>query len=132
MSDLKITHAGTVQTPTTQGPVNPSAPLGQAGSIFADTAADLVPPLGTVFVAITFLADTTLDSTNGLIAEDTTKYINTSTSPSHNLGDGNATSIEGEGGLVVDVSNTFPKGVTIYGRWTEIDMATGMLIAYIG
>ena len=132
MSDLKITHAGTVQTPTSQGPVNPEAPLGQAGSIFSNTAADLVPPLGTVFVAITFLEDTTLDTTNGLIAEDTTKYINTSSSPSHNLGNGAATSIEGEGGLAVVLADVFPKGVTIYGRWTEIDMATGTLIAYIG
>ena len=132
MSDLKITHAGTVQTPTTQGPVNPSAPLGQAGSMFADGDADLVPPLGTVFVAITFLADSTFDSTTGgLVAEDSTKYINT-VEAAHNLTDGNATSIEGEQGLIVDDGNTFPKGVTIYGRWIEIDLDEGMLIAYIG
>ena len=132
MSDLKITHAGTVQTPTAQGPMNPVAAVGQGGSIFTDTAADLVPPLGTVFVAITFLENSVFDTTNGLIAEDTTKYINTSSSPSHNLGDGNATSIEGEGGLVITDDNTFPQGVTIFGRWTEIDLKTGMIIAYIG
>jgi hypothetical protein len=96
MSDLKITHAGTVQTPTSQGPINPSAPLGQAGSMFADGDADLVPPLGTVFVAITFLDDSTFDTgAGGLVAEDSTKYIN-SVDASHNLGDAAATSIEGE------------------------------------
>jgi hypothetical protein len=132
MSDLKITHAGTVQTQTSQGPINPSAPLGQAGSIFADGDADLVPPLGTVFVAITFLDDSTFDTgAGGLVAEDSTKYIN-SVDASHNLTDGNATSIEGEQGVVVDASNTFPAGVTIYGRWTEIDLGSGMIIAYIG
>ena len=132
MSDLKITHAGTVQTPTAQGPVNPGAPLGQSGSIFADGDADLVPPLGTVFVAITFLADSTFDAdAGGLVAEDNTKYINT-VDASHNLGDASATSIEGEGGLIIDASNTFPKGITIYGRWTEIDLDAGMIIAYIG
>ena len=132
MSGLKITHDGTVQTQTSQGPINPSAPLGQAGSIFADGDADLVPPLGTVFVAITFLDDSTFDTgAGGLVAEDSTKYIN-SVDASHNLTDGNATSIEGEQGVVVDASNTFPAGVTIYGRWTEIDLGSGMIIAYIG
>ena len=131
MSDLKITHAGTVQTQDAQGPVNPIAPLGQAGSIFADGDAALVPPLGTVFVAITFLSDSTFDTTTGLTAEDSTKYINTAEA-AHNLGDGSATAIEGEGGLVVDVSNTFPAGVTIYGRWTEVNLGSGMIVAYIG
>ena len=134
MSDLKITHAGTVQTPTAQGPINPSAPLGQAGSIFADGDADLVPPLGTVFVAITFLEDTIFDpasTAGGLVAEDATKYINTEEA-AHNLGNDAATSIEGEGGLIVDENNTFPQGVTIFGRWTEIDLVSGMIIAYIG
>ena len=134
MSDLKITHAGTVQTTTAQGPMNPTAPFGQGGSIFADGDADLVPPLGTVFVAITFLEDTIFDDASpggGLVAEDATKYVNTEEA-AHNLGDGNATSIEGEGGLIIDESNTFPQGVTIFGRWTEIDLVSGMIIAYIG
>ena len=131
MSDLKITHAGTVQTPTTQGPMNPTAPFGQGGSMFADSAADLVPPLGTVFVAITFLEDSTFDTTNGMIAEDEDKYINTAAA-AHNLGDGNATAIEGEGGQAVALANVFPQGATIFGRWTELDLATGMIIAYIG
>ena len=132
MSDLKITHAGTVQTQDRQGPMNPTAPFGQGGSMFADSAADLVPPLGSVFVAITFLEDSAFDSTTGgLVAEDATKYINT-VEAAHNLGDAAATSIEGEGGLIVADDNTFPQGVTIFGRWTEIDLDSGMIIAYIG
>ena len=135
MSDLKIQHSGTgsaVIKQTAQGPMNSGAPFGQVGSIFADGDADLVPPVGTVFVAITFLEDSTFDSTTGgLVAEDSTKYINT-VEAAHNLGDGSATAIEGEGGLIVDVSNTFPQGATIFGRWTEIDLNAGMIIAYIG
>ena len=112
--------------------MNPTAPFGQGGSIFADGDADLVPPVGSVFVAITFLEDSTFDSTTGgLVAEDKTKYINTMEA-AHNLGDGSATAIEGEGGLIVDSSNTFPQGATIFGRWTEIDLNAGMIIAYIG
>ena len=42
-----------------------------------------------------------------------------------------ATQDEGSGGVVAD-SVTFPKGITIYGRWIEIDLTSGMCIAYIG
>ena len=27
---------------------------------------------------------------------------------------------------------TIPQGVTIYGRWTTVDLASGLVIAYIG
>ena len=37
----------------------------------------------------------------------------------------------GAGGLTA-ASQVFPKGVTIYGRWTEVDLASGTIIAYIG
>ena len=50
----------------------------------------------------------------------------------HNASDGSETVLEGSGGVIVDASNTFPKGVTIYGRWIEIDLTSGMCIAYIG
>ena len=39
---------------------------------------------------------------------------------------------KGTGGDAVDVSNTFPAGLTIFGRWTEIDLDVGAIIAYIG
>ena len=106
--------------------------LGQAGSIFSDGDAQLVPPLGTVFVAITFLADSTFDGdAGGLVAELGSKFINT-VEAANNFGAGDATRDEGEGGLIVDASNTFPKGATIYGRWTQIDLNAGLIIAYIG
>lgn len=41
----------------------------------------------------------------------------------------------GRGGAIVDSSNVFPKGVTIYGRWTAIEIAngeTGSFVAYFG
>ena len=110
--------------------------FGQLGSVFNDGAAAMKPPLGKVFVAITMLADTTFDSSAGLVADTTytategLEYVGNTAA--HNLGAGNATAISGEGGLVVDVNNVFPKGITIYGRWTEVDLATGTVIAYIG
>ena len=117
-------HSYTVQESQNLG-------LGQLGSVFLDASGASSPPTGRVFVAITFLTETTLDSSGGLVAEDQNQYINTQAA-AHNESDGSETTAQGSGGLQVDVSNTFPAGVTIYGRWTEIDLDAGMLIAYIG
>ena len=105
--------------------------FGQAGSVFLDASGASSPPTGAVFVAITFLDDTTLDSSGGLIAENSAKFANTEAAANNNA-DGSETASEGSGGLQIDVSNSFPAGVTIYGRWSEIDIDSGMLIAYIG
>jgi len=131
MSDLKITHAGTVQTQTRQGPMNPTAPFGQAGSVYTDAGDNAIaPPLNQVFVAITMVDDCVFDSSSGLIAEDANKFINTETA-AHGASSGAETSVLGSEGLVVD-SVTFPAGMTIYGRWTEIDVGSGGCVAYIG
>ena len=107
--------------------------LGQAGSVFVDasTATAVKPPTGLVFVSITFLDETIFDASGGLVAQDENQYVNTASS-SHNESDGSETSTQGSGGLRIDGSNTFPAGVTIFGRWTEIDITSGMVIAYIG
>ena len=131
MSDLKITVGGNVQTQSRQGPINPAAPLGQAGSVFTDAGSEEInPPLNQTFVAITMITDCTFDSSGGLIAEDATKFINTETA-AQDLAAGAETSIQGTGGEVVD-SIVFPAGLTIYGRWTEIDVSVGSCVAYIG
>ena len=114
--------------------------FGQLGSVFTDTAnAPITPPTGKVFVAITFLADTQLEllATNaGGLTADTSdpnaEYIGTDVA-AHDAG--TATTITGTGGKIIDNSNTFPKGVTIYGRFTSVEIGdgkTGALIAYIG
>ena len=131
MSDLKITNAGTVQAQDRQGPMNPTAPLGQAGSAYTAASSDaIIPPLNQSFVAITMVTDCTFDSSSGLVAEDATKFINTETA-AHDAAAASETSILGSGGQVVD-SVVFSAGMTIYGRWKEIDVATGSCVAYIG
>ena len=76
-----------------------------------------------VFVAITFLEDTVFDSgSDGLVAE-TTQLFPDST--------GTGTLIDADGGDVVD-SETFPKGITIYARWTGFKLSSGRVIAYLG
>ena len=111
--------------------------MGQLGSVFLDASGAASPPNGKVFVAITFLADTVFDASGGLVADTTNtaiaglEYAGTEAA-AHNLSDGSETAISGSGGLQIDASNTFPKGVTIYGRWTSITLASGRVIAYVG
>ena len=110
--------------------------FGQLGSVFNDTGSAITPPTGKVFVAITFLADCAFNATAGLVGDnDTTagiEYISTDAAV-HNVTVGSETTSTGGGGKVIDASNTFPKGVTIYGRWTKItNNAATPMVAYIG
>ena len=115
--------------------------FGQLGSAYTTSSSDAIkPPTGKVFVAITMLADTVFDSTGGLVADNPTVRTAVATTAVAGVYIGTekaandlatATTDEGTGGKVVD-SVTFPKGVTIYGRWTEIDVNSGGVVAYIG
>ena len=110
--------------------------FGQLGSAYTTASSDAIkPPTNKVFVAITMLSDTIFDASGGLIAQipgsnASDIYIGTE-QPAHDLAGGSETTDEGSGGKVVD-SVTFPAGVTIYGRWTEIDVSSGGVVAYIG
>ena len=123
--------------------------FGQLGSMFIDASGAASPPDGKIFVAITFLADTKFDADGGLVSQtketlangaNTGKVLATeyglewfnTQDAAHNVSDGSETSISGSGGLQVDASNVFPRGITIYGRYIEIDITSGALIAYIG
>ena len=93
--------------------------LGQAGSIFLNSSnTDTVTGS---FVAITFLTDTVFNSTNGLVADDDTLFPNSQSG---------ATAIDSDGDAVD--SATFPKGVTLYGRLSQIILYSGAVIAYVG
>tara|TARA_R110002096_G_scaffold154854_1_gene319056 strand:- start:819 stop:1190 length:372 start_codon:yes stop_codon:yes gene_type:complete len=85
------------------------------------TPASNVNRIDKVFVAITFLADTVFDAA-GLTSDDNTMYPNDTVA---------STGIDADGGAVTD-SVTFPKGLTIYGRWTSIKLDSGSCIAYVG
>jgi hypothetical protein len=91
--------------------------LGQGGSIFIDTLdTDYLATTydrGSVFVAITIIVSSKF---NDLISMQPDKYIGTT----------------GTMGTAIDNSNVFPAGVTIFGRWTTIDLDAGTVIAYLG
>ena len=116
--------AGNAGTQGYTGQETQNISLGQAGSIHvAGTNAVAVDSTtDMVFVAITFLEDTRFDTgTSGLIPEQANLY------PSS---DGASSDISTNG--VATGSETFSKGITIYGRWTGFQLASGKVIAYIG
>ena len=82
--------------------------LGQVGCVFED-GSDSVS--GKV-VAIQFISDSTFTT----LTPENSSYVGTAN------GNGDA----------IDTSNTFPAGITIFGRWTGFQLATGKVIAYIG
>ena len=98
-----------------------SIALGQKGSVLAKVAA--VTAIGGVFVAIQFIEDSVFESgSTGLVAETTELFPDDT---------GTSTSVSASGGNAID-SVTFPAGMTIYGRWTAFELASGIAIGYLG
>ena len=86
-----------------------NASMGQAGAEFIS---DDVARTG-IFVAIQCLEDTIF---NALIPEDTKTGYGVGTYGTSNT----------------MASETIPAGATIYGRWTDIDLTSGLVVAYKG
>ncbi len=103
--------------------------FGQHGSGHMKSATDLYAPTGKVIVAITMLENIKFENTNGLVA-DTSFYTGTQVLPNGEDDDGDAVTST----AIVDTVE-FPKGVTIYGRWTRVALSTGYthgIIVYYG
>mgnify|MGYP003130364770 CR=1 FL=1 len=95
--------------------------FGQHGSAFVDDGGAYVPPTGKVVVAIQCLADTTF-----------TVLTPEATGDCFGLA---ASSGQGTNNEVVASDNVFPKGITIYGRWTAVTAAaasTAGVVLYLG
>ena len=119
--------------------------FGQMGSGHIKAAAnDLLPPAGSVIVAITMLADVSfavltadihLQGPNVAARQggDGTAYIGTGTQILANGIDvSNTDAIQS---LAVANDVVFPKGLTIYGRWTSVSLqadSTHGVICYYG
>jgi len=119
--------------------------FGQMGSGHIKAAAtDLMPPAGSVIVAITMLdnvsfgvllAETHLNGANVAAKQgsDGTAYFGTGTQILANGIDADDTdTVES---VVVATTVVFPKGLTIYGRWTSVSLqedSTHGVICYYG
>ena len=101
-----------------------NAALGQAGSIFVTGTTAVTCGAGSgVFVAIQFTEDTVFSSgSGGLIAETEQLFPDDA---------GTGTLIDSNGGAAID-GETFPQGMTIFGRWEGFTLASGACIAYVG
>jgi len=121
--------------------------FGQMGSgHLKAVATDFFAPRGKVIVAITMLEDMLFDK---LLADTTyqtgsatvdqgpadTAYFGTGTQIAAKGGDGAAGAFNQALSVVVAATVSFPKGLTIYGRWTEIslqgsDYTNGIIVYY--
>ena len=96
--------------------------LGQNGSILVTGTGGTTCNDG-VFVAFTFITDTVFASgVGGLSAEVQEMWPDDA---------GTGEDIADSGGDDTD-GTTFPSGMTIFGRWTQFQLASGSLIAYRG
>ena len=116
VAPLQVNAAGALYT---------SDASGEAGSIFVSGTNAITTTVisNTVFVAIQFITDTVFNSGNtGLVSATDQLYPSTQYL---------STSIDADDGAVVD-GVTFPQGMTIFGRWSGFQLASGKVIAYIG
>jgi len=108
--------------------------FGQMGSGHLKTATDFFAPTGKIIVAIQMLENIKFHATNGLVADDSFHKATTDAS----LEDGvafigtqtqvlaNGEDDDGNALTSAAITNTveFPKGLTIYGRWTRCKLST--------
>ena len=86
--------------------------FGQLGSAHTQTAANTItPPSGKVIVAITFLDGLALSALTPVQLDGADTYFGYT-----------ATANTGGSSEVLDTSVVFPKGVTIYGRWSNVSL----------
>jgi len=121
--------------------------FGQMGSGHIKAAAsDLIPPHGRVIVAITMLdavkfdqlvaddsfASSLVDQTDPDTRGDGVAFFGTATQTRANGLDQSDSSVES---VAVSTAVEFPKGLTIYGRWTRVSLqadSTHGIICYYG
>ena len=91
------------------GALNVTETTGHLGAIFEDGTDNITSKQ---VIAIQFLEDTTFTT----LTPVDSSYIGTASS----------------NGDAIDTDNTFPQGMTIFGRWTGYRLASGSIIAYQG
>lgn len=99
------------------------AGFGQMGSAHIHANTDsLTPPDGMVIIAVTFLANTQLDVLTAA-TDNKLEYDGVATTECF-YGIGSTGNESGNSGLVTN-STIFPKGLTIYGRWSAVSLNSG-------
>ena len=96
--------------------------FGQLGSGYTTDGSEVTPPTGKVIVAITVVLDCKFEELTAEIV-DGVAYI----------GDHDTQlAANGAGSQRIPTAELFPAGVTIYGRWTKMELSQGAAILYYG
>ena len=109
--------------------------FGQLGSVHMhnDAGETLTPPDGMVIIAITCIDATAFDELKVETTKNSLVYSGTETNNAY-FGITNANT--GGNGEAIQTNISFPAGITIYGRWTEVSLnatqGVGGIIAYFG
>jgi|TARA_B110000459_G_scaffold171782_1_gene192787 hypothetical protein len=109
--------------------------FGQNGSVLLNSTATVTANNGKHFHAITFITNTVFaNNADGLVSNNSQEFtIETTTSSSvgksMSFNSTNGGQL-GAGGSATGTV-TFPAGITVYGRWSQIKLASGTAVAYI-
>lgn len=95
--------------------------FGQLGSGYLSDGGEFTPPTGLVVVAITVVLSCKFEE---LVQsnQDGVAYF----------GGEAQTTLNGTGSDTVPTSELFPAGITIYGRWSKVELSQGAAILYFG
>ena len=108
--------------------LNNDVPLGQLGSAYLNDGNVFTPPTNRVVIAITMVGDTAFDQLVPELPTDSTfkgsvfDDSGTNRSDINCIGTVAATAANGTGADDVAVSDVFPAGLTIYGRWKTVEL----------
>jgi len=96
--------------------------FGQLGSGYTADGSEILPPAGKVIIAITVTVDCKFEE---LVAEiaDGVAYVG-----GHDV----QLAANGAGSQKVPTAQLFPAGITIYGRWTKMELSQGAAVLYYG
>ena len=101
--------------------------LGQFGSIYTKTTAAILPPTDFIITGIQFLEDSTFTALTVENNNSNQKVYPNTANAANNTG----VDSEGTGGQTIPSASIFSAGVTIFGRWTGLTLASGSVIAYL-
>ena len=95
--------------------------LGQGKSAYLDSTNAYTTTGNNAVIAIQIIQDCTFTT----LAAENVNYC---------FGDNGADGTYTDAGIgdTITASTVFPSGITLYGRWTEVDLASGVVVLYMG
>ena len=102
--------------------------FGQLGSGYTTNGDEVTPPAEKVIVAISVVLSCQFEE----LVADTSGYTKADGSEGIAYFGGTDVNMNGAGSQAVPAGEIFPAGITIYGRWTKVELSSGAAILYYG